>query len=202
MNFCDRCRSTFEALEGGEPGTRALRLDEAEPQCRCECVSVSPHSPKALEPPEVLIRVLVAPLHVRKGKITSSALSAAETSGLSIFRDAIATDDQIKAVAEFLVSKARISSGEKAGVFGVLRMITSTVRTCKASGENENAYCVYDTALADNPSHAEVFQRVAGGDKVRSETRRQALLSVVRSNFVPVQSFRGGLLEYLAPKAG
>jgi hypothetical protein len=153
---------------------------------------------------EVLIRVLVAPQHIHKKKSrpTGQALSAAESSGLSLMRENHATDDAIRAVAERLVNRARASQGEqsgKVGVFGVLQMRCSIVRASKADGDEAPAYCVYDTALPHDVSHAEAFQRTNDAEPEMILARRRQLLSEVEATFIPVADFRGGLLRDLSP---
>jgi hypothetical protein len=147
----------------------------------------------------VLIRILVAPQHMKKGLPKAAALSDAERNGLSMFREAEATDDQIRAVAETLVNRAREKNTAKAGVFGVLRIRCGDIRRCIAPPENEPGYCVYDTALLETPSHAEAFQRVHNCELPIQDLRRNALFAKVESTFVRVQDFRQGLLADLAP---
>ncbi len=203
MGDCIECRATFVALNNHEPHSeRAVRLDELQPGCRCQDHSVSDHSLGRVEPGETLIRVLVAPQHIGRDKLPKpAALSDAERSGLSVFRESQATDGEIRNVAEGLVERARASQGDKAGVFGVLRMPCITVRECRADGECAPGYCVYDTAETLIPSHAEAFQRVHGTDDALRDARRKTLFSLVKSGFVSVEDFRDGLLRDLAPRA-
>ena len=117
-------------LDDGEAsGERAFRLDTSQPGCRCQNLSVSEHSSGPVECKEVLIRILVAPQHMdKKRRPRAAALSDAERNGLSVFREHQATNSEIREVAEGLVARARAANGEKAGVFGVLRMSCGTVR--------------------------------------------------------------------------
>lgn len=149
----------------------------------------------------MLIRLLVAPQHMNsKRGPRAAALSAAETGGLSVFREDQASDEEIRSVAEDLVKRARASQGDRAGIFGVLLMSCLSIRETKADDESNPAYCVYDTALKEKPSHAEAFQRVHGAEDALREARRRALFTSVEFGFVPVESFRKGLLSDLAPK--
>jgi len=153
---------------------------------------------------ETLIRLLVAPQHMKKGGgPKAAALTDAERAGLSVFRECHATDDEIRKVAENLVETARVAQGnkgDKAGVFGVLRVPCVTIRSSKAPSDTAPAYCVYDTAEKDIPSHAEAFQRVAAASDGLPDERRRILFDAVKSEFVAVDKFRGGLLDDLAPK--
>lgn len=200
---CEQCRATFVALETSDEALppRADRLDEAEPECRCEAFSVSEHSPGSVLNEEVLVRILVAPQHMHKKKIqpTAASLSDSERKGLSVIRNGYIEDDIIRAVAEGLVNRARNSNNDKAGVFGVLLIECSTVRQFVRFEESKRCYCVYDTAEKNNHGHAEIFQQVAGVEKPIRDDRRQKLFEAVKTRFVPVNEFRGGLLAYLAP---
>jgi hypothetical protein len=201
---CATCLATFAALETHESTKeRAARLDELEPNCRCQAVSVSEHSPGCVGDGEALIRILVAPQHTNKnGHPRAASLADAERGGLSVFREHLALDEDILIIARELVGKARAIQGKKAGVSGVLRIECNTLRSFCLHPENEPCYCVYDTALQNRRSHAEAFQRVAGLSAGVADTRRAALFDRIKACFIPVDEFRGGLLKSLAPERG
>jgi len=202
---CARCRATFAALGSESTIQHALRLDEQEPLCRCQGVSVSEHSPGRVEDAETLIRILVAPQHIdrKTGLPRAAALTHAETIGLSVLRDR-ATNNEILSLATRLVQNARSNQAnpdkaKKVGVFGVLRMACNAVRAFRWEMEVKPSYCVYDTALEQWRSHADAFQRVAGALDGVPDARRNALFELVRGGFVSVREFRHGLLKGLAP---
>ena len=197
---CAACRATFAALGDDPSKSRALRLDEEQPNCTCQSISVSPFSRGPVEADEILIRLLVAPQHAhRKGGAKAAALTDAERNGLSLFREADVTDAQLCEVAESLVARARARGNSKAGVFGVLRIACKTIRNCQIELETAPCYCVYDTGMCELPSHAEAFQRVAATAAELVDARRNQLFSLIRQTFVPVQDFRNRLLVHLAP---
>jgi hypothetical protein len=203
---CDgECRATFAALKTDEfTNRRALYLDEKQSNCCCEQHSVSEFSQGPVENHEKIIRLLVAPQHAKNGRPKASALTDAERNGLSLFREALVTDNHIRSVAMRLVARARenqINSRKKCevGLFGVLYIECSVIRAFKRDAESERCYCVYDTAQADNPSHSEAFQCVASIDEAVQEDRRRQLFTIVQSTFVSVIEFRNGLLKDLAP---
>lgn len=205
LTDCSPCRRTFADLESVSQAERADVVDLRHPSCRCQNFSLSKHSSGPVQADEILIRVLVAPQHMNKrGRPRAAALSDAERGGLSVFREHQATNDEIRRVAKNLVDKARASQGDKAdkaGVFGVLRIPCSVIRACQADDSDSPAYCVYDTALPDIPSHAEAFQRVHEVDDGLRDARRNKLFADIQSEFVAVHDFRNGLLVDLAPKA-
>ena len=119
MSLCTACNATFSALDlPSFSKDRAACIDKEQPHCRCEDVSVSVYSSGPVENHETLIRILVAPQHMnRKRKPKSAALTDAKRGGLSMFREDQVTNEQIRIVAEGLVTRAR-KSDASAGVFG------------------------------------------------------------------------------------
>jgi hypothetical protein len=206
MGICEDCRAAFAQLDESEDRLRALHLDELQPYCRCQTSSVSAHSPGPVVDEEILIRVVVAPEQVKKGKPTPATISGAESGGLSLMRQNEATDAIVRAVAKGLVDRARARRGDQAnkvGVFGILEIRCGTIRAAKANGETQPAYCVYDTALEHDAdggvSHAEAFQRISQAEKELQLARRKKLFTEVETSFIPVAEFRNGLLSDLAP---
>jgi hypothetical protein len=202
MSACDACGATFAALAtGGASQNRALCLDQDQPNCCCEAVSVSAHSPGPVANAEVLVRILVAPQHMKSnGRPRPAALTDAETHGLSVFRHGHATNGEIRLIAEQLVERTRRGNqGKKAGVFGVLQIPCDTVRNFRWGQETTPSYCIYDTAREDAAAHAEAFQRIADTDAATVLGRRQDLFAQVEPTFVSVAEFRSGLLADLAP---
>ena len=200
---CQTCREIFGSLKGDEQRTRAGVLDAAKPECLCEQESVSPYSIGQVSADETLIRILVAPQHMKKGlRPKAAALTDCERSGLSVLRASHATDDEIRHVAVGLVAKARANNSkpEKAGVFGVLEIPKRSASSIQDDEGAFRAYCVYDTALEDLRSHAEIFQRVEGVTDELALKRRTDFFNAVEATFIPVQEFRNGLLSDLAPE--
>lgn len=190
------CRSTFEQVFDDN---RVLIIDQKHPGCTCEGTSVSVYSPGVVGNGEALIRLLVAPQHMRKGRPSASALTDAERNGLSMFREQHTSDKIIRSAAEGLVSRARLRNGDKAGIFGALRMTCEVIRSCVDERDSMRAYCVYDTADAGDISHSEAFQRIDGCEAALQSERRRRLFSLVDQTFIPVEQFRNGLLVDLAP---
>jgi hypothetical protein len=207
---CATCKDTFAALaalKGTQQFTQtALQLDAREPECRCEGTSVSNHSPRMVSNTEYLLQILVTPAHIDKktGQPKATALSHAETIGLSVLREGHATDDEIKSTAKILVenlkSKSDVKNLSKIGVFGILRLNCGILRDFVSPEENSSCYCVYDTAFVEVPSHADAFQRIENAVDGLPDARRRALFEQVKKDFIPVQQFRNGLLNELAPQ--
>lgn len=195
---CNECRATFEAAEADQ-STRVEFVDEQRPFCCCQASSVSEHSTGAVLDDEMLVRILVTPIHIKGNRVKAAAFSGAEKGGLSLFRDAQATDDEILKVATGLVENARKNNGDAAGVLGVLVIAASAIRQTKAETDERPAFCVYDTALPDIPSHVEAFQRTHEASEDLRLLRRTELQKNASGSFVPAAEFRNGLLLNLAP---
>lgn len=162
MSKC-ACSATFSLLKKDVlPCSPAFYVDREHPDCSCEHHSVSDHSPGPVESDEMLIRILVAPQHMKNnGKPKAAALSDAERNGLSSFREKFVTDHELRSAAEQLVERARAAHNTKAGVFGVLRLTCAAVKSCQDPSDKSPCYCVYDTALEEVSAHTEIFQRVS-----------------------------------------
>jgi hypothetical protein len=198
---CTTCRTTFAALAGTDKKEHALRLDQEEPTCRCQRVSVSAHSPGPVDDTETLIRIVIVPHHVGKmGSLKASVLTHTENIGMSVFREERATDDEIRATATTLVQNARKAMPAKpVGVLGLLRMKCAEIRTFCWEPETDPCYCVYDTAKEEAPAHADAFQRIANVPEEVRLARRIALFDRVKAHLITVDEFRDGLLKDLAP---
>ena len=170
---------------------------------------MSEHSPGPIEDTETLVRIIIIPDHVQgsTGLPKASVLTHAQSIGMSVFRDGLASDDEILTAAKQLVHNARAAAlrqgknkDKNVGVFGVLRMSCGEIRSFRLAGEPDPSYCVYDTATRAAPAHADAFQRIANGPPEVVDARRNALFECLKAGFVSVDQFRGGLLKSLAPE--
>ena len=207
---CATCRETFAGLRSVDPTSDCAHwLDQREPQCRCQVVSVSEFSRCPVENEETLVRIIVAPqhLHRRTKEPKATTLTHAQTIGMSVFRENLATDKEILDAAKTLVARARASAArggrgdeKKVGVLGVLRMTCEQIRTFRWETEPDPCFCVYDTATRLAPAHADAFQRIANVSPEVQDARKNALFAHIKSGFLPVEKFRNGLLAGLAPE--
>lgn len=198
----DACRATFQGMKPPfAERERAQHLDEQHPLCSCQPHCVSEYSIGPVQDDEILIRVLISPQHMHKKRVEPlpASISSAELGGLSVFREAQATDIQIRRVAEGLVALAKQSGNAKAGVFGVLRFSCGVPRHMVIPLEARPGYGVYDTGLRENASHSEVFQRMHGTADEIKLARRTTLFGLIKPTFLAVAAFRNGLLNDLAP---
>lgn len=200
---CPTCQATFASLTSIDRTEHAFRLDQEEPECRCQRVSVSEHSPGPVDDMEALVRIVIAPQHIHRktGLPKASVLTHAESIGMSVFREGLATNEERLSAAAILVQNSR-KANPTSGVFGLLRMKCEMLRTFCWKDDTIPSYCVYDTATKDAPAHADTFQQVANVPAGVRDARRAALFDQVKAGFVSVSEFRGGLLKDLAPKSG
>lgn len=193
---CTACRASFD--DSQNDSQRAAAIDATHPHCECQSVPVSDLSPGVVDDSELLVRILVSPIHIKGMKVKGSAFSRAETTGLSVVRDHYATDAVVLQVAQALVDSARQANGDKAGVVGVLLVKASAIRGVRADDEAP-CYCVYDTAIVENVAHAEALQRVHGCEPDLILLRRSILQREVEHTFISATEYRNGLLSVLAP---
>ncbi len=196
---CEACRLSFKKFD--QLKERVSEIDRLHPNCGCQSTSVSQFSPGVVSDDEVLIRLVIAPIHGTSAP-KPAALQTAETHGLSVFRKKYVSDTELRKRAEELVSNAREGrpkSPESAGLMSVIEMYAGIIRSCSVPVESTPSFCVYDTAEHDIPSHAEAFQRMHDVQIAIKSLRRTALFNLVKSGFVPVSEYRQGLLADLAP---
>lgn len=202
--MCEReaCKTSFESVYSTTELRKewASKIDALSPKCACQTSTVSDYSRGPIENDEYLIRLVIAPQHynTKKKVVKDVVLSHAETCGMSVFRDD-APDTEIMLVADQLVQSAKDKGNSSAGLIGVLRFKCADVRQFIPQDEQIPAYCIYDTAKKELPSHGDTFQRINGFDKNCHDIRRKALFALIGSTFVPTAEFRGGAFLRLAP---
>lgn len=124
------------------------------------------------------------------------ALTHAETSGLSVYREDFASDEEMeRAAAELLGSRRDEDPG--AGIHGVLVFHAGAIKAPWLPVDGRSAYCFAGTPLLGRPSHIDAFMRmgVAGNDK--APTRRHAY-DLVALGFQKLSDYRGGILQKFA----
>lgn len=175
----------------GREALEAAQLDEIAPWCACEACAASDFGPVKID--EQLIRFIVPPSHWDKAKARpkAAALSHAQTSGMSVFREKFVTDQELMINAAALVDRRR-EADPTHGLMGIL--VFSAEKVKRLFGEARSPYCIYDTALPLLPSHSDIFQRVHAANDDEQLIRRRALFSAVQDGFVKLSDFRQGLL--------
>jgi hypothetical protein len=175
---------------------RAQTMDSTAPGCGCEACSHSGFG--QVKGPEILERLVLSPRHVRSGQIYASALSNAETVGLSAFRQAHTTDIEVRGAAVKILSEGRLRD-PKMGVFGALIFAAEEVKQPHPPEQDLVPYCVYDWPHAGVEGHVDVFQRVQSVADMMRQARRAWMFGRLKGSFVTVEKYRDGLLLDLAP---
>lgn len=168
---------------------RAKKIQEAAPDCLCEKFRMSAHSPGVVSIQETLARFVFSPLHLdRKGNVKPTLFDQVHSSGCSVQRDSIATTGEItQFVSDFL------SEAENRALLGVVSGKCHSVRDIRMGDRSERSVCVYDTAEASNPAHAEMFcARPISMNADRNELRRHLWLAFTNGTIVPPSVYRGG----------
>ena len=150
-----------------------ISLDD---DCSVEQRSVSEYSPGIVGNGEVLLRQIFSPIHIDQetGEVKPAAFSDVKDKGLSTNRlrhisaDAIVTKGEAKAVADR-------DSGKEREFLGIILAHCRNVRAIKSAMEEKRAFCVSDTARADDPSHADVCQ-VPMSKMAARDARRRLML--------------------------
>ena len=130
-------------------------IDLEHPKCRCESVSLSVHSPRPVSPDEKLLVAVYHPIHIEdSGELKNSVLSTVKSVGMSCFRQCYVTKEAF--------SSHVVQQESKGGrrFRGVMTIRADCVREIciDRDGSLQRVFCIYDTALRDNRSHAEVCQ--------------------------------------------
>jgi len=133
-------------------------MSENRPGCSCESESVSTYSPCPVGDSEFVARLIYSPFHidVETGEVTEAAFSDAKDKGLSVQRTAYATNTQIKTIGENKLARDQARGKTDREFLGAVNGKADSIRGLTYSN-GECAFCVYDSALPDVPSHADVY---------------------------------------------
>lgn len=170
--MCSPCKDLERRFGSGDCKCKHYR--EQFPDCHCEGTSVSDHSPGPVEAEEWLVRVLYSPHHLNKetGQPTPAALGDAAHRGLSCNRQSYISEPDLRARIEAKIA-ADAAAGKRSDAFWlVVRAQCSAIRSItQDSGERE--FCIYDTALETDMSHADVCQERVSPDSLRKKIRKR-----------------------------
>lgn len=193
--LCRRCSRAFERAETVEEAERVKTIIGACPEGECECCRVSEHSHGPVRGNERLARFVLSPVHVdKKGRIKPSLFSHAATKGCSIQRESASTDELLAWLEGFL----RKGKPDVAWC-GVVVATAETVRSLRAARKDLQCFAVYDTAQADNVSHAEIFESYPIDEADGPEARKELLRIFSGETFSSQQYRNSDLWKRLSP---
>lgn len=189
------CRDFFCGLpeDGPESKKRSELIDGAFPGGFCQMESVSEHSPSVVAGDEFLHRFVFSPIHIDANGVLKAAFFAdCATFGLSCQRSEVEAPDaethQIGSAMIEAFNANRQPEKPERSYLGVVTAKCDDVRMLRSSDANALKYdnpvmAVYDTGLADNTRHTDVFQFVPDGFQKSQlkQIRRDLALVFTRS---------------------
>lgn len=146
---------------------------EAPPKyCSCELESQSQYSPGIVSDEESVARLIFSPLHIKDGVILSAAFSDVDVDGrgLSVNRLDYCGEDFLKDAGAKKAAEDRQRTGKGRDYEGYIMASVCPVRCILHEGKR--AFCVKDTALPENISHADIEKDSAYSNLTPSERRR------------------------------
>ena len=149
MDHHSPCRSFFDRRS--EIGNSFWeKLGESYPDCVCESVTVSEHSPGPVKDEETLVSVVTSDLYVSPdGKVEPTLFERRISNGISTDRKIYTSLEEFDRRAEVIVK----GSDRKTNC-GSIELSVAVIRAICHNGKR--AIAVYDTALECNRSHAEI----------------------------------------------
>lgn len=169
------CRDFFGGLpeDGPESKNRSELIDDAFPGGVCQMESVSEHSPGVVAGDEFLHRFVFSPIHIDANGVLKTAFFAdCATFGLSCQRSEVeAPDAETHQIGTSMIetfNAARLPEKPERSYLGVVTAKCDDIRMLRSNDADAPTYdqpmmAVYDTSLADNIRHADVFQFLPNG---------------------------------------
>jgi hypothetical protein len=159
-------------------------LGNAHPGCVCEAVAVSEYSPGPVEDAETLVSVVTSTGYVSpEGRVEPTLFESRMSNGISTDRRKHTSLEDYDRRAVSLVA----SNAKKLNC-GSIELSVGRIREINHNGER--AIAVYDTALKENTSHAEIActevppQGTPGRTKLRAALRKRVLDSALHDGRV------------------
>ncbi len=139
-----------------------------------ELESASEYSPCPVTDEEILYRQILSPIHYDEetNTFTTAAFSDASSLGMSVNRIKYTSEDHISRMAINRVEQHNESNPNKQRSFsGTVCFVCGDIRQITVQNEDDvkplRGFCVYDTALEHDQSHADICEIV----KKKSHTR-------------------------------
>ena len=130
----------------------------------------------------------------RNGKVKPNAYSHVQSKGCSIQREDVAdTNELLNFVRDFLGEK------ENRVWKGVAFAQCEEIRSIVADDSEKRAVCVYDTALQENPAHAELCQTSHIPEADQNEIRHELFTKFGGANITAPPQYRDGALWTAGP---
>lgn len=144
---CKQVNSSTTSLDN-----RVESFAKLKPGCECESDTLSEHSPGLITNDELIVRMVVSPMHISKSQpniVKPSFLSHSETKGVSMQRLPLASTEELANCVNALTKKTGTAW------LGFAQASAENIRNIGANN-GEQVYCVADAALEHNKAHAEI----------------------------------------------
>jgi len=147
------CAGLHQATFDENPERVGLFADH-HPNCSCERESLVPTvSPGLISNDEPIARIVCSPMHVHKKqpKLMTNFFSHVVSYGASVQRLAHATDTELVECIKGLVT-----GSEDRAWLGYTEASASEIRAKTLRKQGEQSFSILDSALSQNPAHAEI----------------------------------------------
>lgn len=145
----------------------ARNVDRISPDCGCEAHTVSIHCEEPVGDEEVLVRLVMDPIHIHRDsggtRLQSSFLNVVSTAGASCLRYGRASSGEYQETARLIVShNPRTPDGRTRKVYGVVKIPVTAIREehvivdDKTKQSSIRALCIYATGEPGRPNHADI----------------------------------------------
>ena len=201
---CDDLKPMFDA----NPRLQdfAEQVDLVCPDCQCEMSSVSAFSQgNPVQDSETLLKIITTDEVKRTGtpEFYDTSFLPLIGSGLSVLREAMASSNEIRSLAEDLARKraSKRPDSERVEIWGVIRFKAGDVRARRLQAETNSGrktFCIYETPEENLPSHADVLLAAAcisGTNKRRKEAFNLARQFERGGCSVPADKYTGADLK-------
>jgi hypothetical protein len=163
------------------------------PNGECENEAVSSFSIGPVRDDETLTRLIIHPIHydVERGEVHPLAFQDATTLDLSVFREEIATDEEIQRAIDAVKStgQSRVVPQERL-VTLVMQATAGRIRELEFDDQPECMCRVYDTGSPLAPAHASVFTPTSARKGSKQRQVRRALLELFNAQRVTPEDYR------------
>ena len=144
----------------GDSGCKCVHYRKEFPGCECEKYSVSDYSPGLIQDDELLIRTVYSPIQINQktGWVDPAHFRTdALKRGFSVNRNVHISEADLRKKIECKIARDRDEGKERDDFYRVVTARCSDIRRL-TSKDGERLFCVYDTGVEGDVSHADICQ--------------------------------------------
>lgn len=181
------CRAFFDKHAGDSQKCKHLQNEDVETLEQWESDSASELSPGIVQDHEFLYQQIVDPSHIDPNgmKLKPTAFQDSANKGMSTHRATYIEWDELVIRGRLRAEQHNESFPERPArnLWGFARFKAADVRRITAIAKAGRHYFVYDTANADDRSHADICQGVAS-DKGVERSIRASLFDLAKDSLI------------------